>query len=313
MAGGFAHITVVAELLARLRHLDLSDETKRAAGMNMPFCEVGAVGPDYPYLAISLDDSTKAWADRMHYKMTGDPVRAGVRWLRQHDEIPTADRDKALAWLLGYAAHVGTDLTVHPVVLRRVGPYEDNAREHRICEMNQDTWIWKRKNLGTTDIAEYFDPIMRNTSNPDGTIAEPVRRIWESMLQETYPEDAAATPPDINAWHRGYGALIDVAEEGPGLFKFTRHLLVEAGLTYPHPNDIDLSYIENLDTPTNTMHYDDVFDHAINSVITLWEIIDGALTGSEEASAEHLARLPDADLDTGLTFADNTQAFWSTA
>ena len=313
MAGGFVHISVVGELQARLSDLDLSNETKRATGMNMSLCEVGAVGPDYPYLAVSLDDATQAWADRMHYENTGDPIRAGVRWLRQQDEMAQADNDKALAWLLGYAAHVGTDLTVHPVVFRRVGSYEEHATEHRICEMNQDTWIWRRKNLGTIDIAEYFDPIMRNSSNSDGSIADPVRMIWEAMLQEAYPEDAAATPPDIEEWHRGYGALIDLAEEGPGLFKFTRHLLVEAGLTYPHPDDIDLSYIENLDTPMGTMHYDDVFERAIDNVITLWEIIDDALTGSQEESAEHLARLPDANLDTGLTFADSTQAFWSTA
>lgn len=311
MAGGFAHITVVAELQARRRKLEISSDSKRALGMNMSFCEVGAVGPDYPYLALTLDAETKEWANRMHYENTGEPIRAGVRWLRDHRDMPQEARDMALSWLLGYAAHVGTDLTIHPVVQNRVGPYAENATDHRICEMNQDTWVWQRRDLGTVDLSEYFDPIMRNTSTDDGNIAAPVLEMWEFMFRESYPKAAEATPPDINAWHKGYRTLIDAAEEGPGLFPFTRHMLVDLGLSYPSPEEIDMTFIENLETPLGTMHYSEVFDHAINNVTAMWEIIDRAITGSDEDLIQTMEEIPDADLDTGLTFADDTQVFWS--
>ena len=43
----------------------------------------------------------------------------------------------------------------------------------------------------------------------------------------------------------------------------------------------------------------------------MWKIIDGAINGTEETLTQSLSELPDANLDTGLTVADNTQAFWS--
>ena len=35
-------------------------------------------------------------------------------------------QQKGLAWLLGYCAHVATDVTIHPVVEMKVGPYDEN-------------------------------------------------------------------------------------------------------------------------------------------------------------------------------------------
>ena len=48
------------------------------------FCELGAVSPDYPYLA--MDDSSAArWADAMHYTQTGEMIHAGIRYLKEMD------------------------------------------------------------------------------------------------------------------------------------------------------------------------------------------------------------------------------------
>jgi hypothetical protein len=256
----------------------------------------------------------KDWADRMHYERTGEPIRAGIRWLRQQGQMPSTERNRAIAWLFGYTAHVGTDLTVHPVVEACVGKYAEHPTDHRICEMNQDVWIWRKRNLSTVDKAEYFDPIMKSTSAPDGGIAIPIRSLWESMLRDSYPAKAAILPPDIDAWHNAYGTIINVAEEGPGImFSFTRHLLLEHGLTYPPYDEMQMQYIEGVHTPFGDMHYDEVFETAVNNVATLWTILDRALWGNEDTLPAILAEVPDADLDTGRYFANDELVFWRTA
>ena len=118
MPGAYAHITLVNELRtpARLDRLpDFPDAAKRAVMRHFKFCELGAVSPDYPYLAL-LDGGAAGWADRMHYERTGEMIAAGAREVAAM--LPGVERDRALAWLLGYAAHVATDMTLHPVVER---------------------------------------------------------------------------------------------------------------------------------------------------------------------------------------------------
>lgn len=79
MPGAYAHITLVnlAREPARLEAgPGIPDAAALALGRWFRYCELGAVSPDYPYLA--LRSSANAWADRMHYEHTGDMVKAGV-------------------------------------------------------------------------------------------------------------------------------------------------------------------------------------------------------------------------------------------
>ena len=153
MPGAYAHITLVnqAREPARLDAIDeFPDEGKRIAAQNLNFLELGAVSPDYPYLAI-LDGDSGAWADLMHYVNTGGMIQEGIRRARELDGLA---QEKCLAWLMGYVAHVATDVTIHPVVQLKVGPYEQNKGAHRHCEMHQDVHIYQRLNLGPMDLSE---------------------------------------------------------------------------------------------------------------------------------------------------------------
>jgi len=94
---------------------------------------LGAVNPDYPYLALG-DSGAAAWADEMHYNHTVAMMHSGIKHI--HDISDNNARGKCIAWLLGYAAHVTTDVTIHPIVQLKVGPYEQNKKGHRVCEMN---------------------------------------------------------------------------------------------------------------------------------------------------------------------------------
>ena len=68
MPGAFAHITPV-NMLKETRRLDalsgFPDVAKTAVPKYFKYCELGAVSPDYPYLAIG-DKGVAKWADDMH-------------------------------------------------------------------------------------------------------------------------------------------------------------------------------------------------------------------------------------------------------
>jgi Zinc dependent phospholipase C len=72
---------------------------------------LGAVSPDYPNLARDSGTASQ-WADAMHGTRACEMITSGIRRVRVAEE---AARDKQLAWLLGYCAHVVTDATIHPI------------------------------------------------------------------------------------------------------------------------------------------------------------------------------------------------------
>lgn len=72
MPAAYAHITLV-NILRETHRLQaipgLPREAIAAVLDYFKFCELGAVSPDYPYLAIG-DANTANWADLMHYEKT---------------------------------------------------------------------------------------------------------------------------------------------------------------------------------------------------------------------------------------------------
>src|SRR4030066_130910 len=137
MPGSYAHITLVNEASEKRRLKSIAGfprEAIDAAGLHLNFLELGCISPDYPYLDITSGDSKK-WADAMHYTHTCQAISVGSDLVRQ---LPQGvSKEKCLAWLMGYTAHVITDMFVHPVVELKVGPYAGNETPHRRCEMHQ--------------------------------------------------------------------------------------------------------------------------------------------------------------------------------
>lgn len=306
MPGAYAHITLVNEL-KETRRLEALDGFPRAAIPAIldyfKFCELGAVSPDYPYLAIG-DASAAKWADSMHYVRTGAMIHAGVRaLLRLHGEM----QRKCLAWLLGYAAHVATDVTIHPVVELKVGPYKENKTAHRVCEMHQDAYIFQRLNLGALGLSEHLDSGICACGD-DNSLDPDIRALWQTMLREVHPKEFKANPPDPDEWHQQFRAMVDnIAEEGNKLMPIARHVAVNCGLTYPAEDKIDRQYIDNLQVPTGREHYDAIFDRAMANVGGVWVLIARGVLQADEVYA---SRIGDWNLDTGKDDAGRL-VFWS--
>lgn len=308
MPGAYAHITLVNHLRepARLESLpDFPFEIIPAILKNFKFCELGAVSPDYPYLALG-DGGAASWADAMHYSRTVDMILSGIRHINALGNSNA--RSKCIAWLMGYAAHVATDVTVHPIVQLKVGPYEENKKAHRVCEMNQDAYIFQRLNLGGIGLSEHLDTGICACGDGSGKLDEDIKALWSAMLNEVYASMVQSNPPDLDGWHSGFKMVVDnFAEEGYRLLPLARHVAVNAGLTYPDVQNIDNQYIENLKTPTGVEHYDAIFDSAVSNVGLIWSEIANTLVGSQSPVQRLVSNW---NLDTGEN--DNGQlVFWS--
>lgn len=311
MPGAYAHITLVNELKEpqRLERIPgFPRDAIPAILKYFKFCELGAVSPDYPYLAIG-DEDAKKWADIMHYTRTGDVIHAGVRRLQT---IKGDARKKGLAWLLGFTAHVTTDVTIHPVVEMKVGEYKGHEKPHRICEMHQDAHIFQRLNLGEVGMSEHLDSgiaTCRDAADPD-LLDRDIVSLWTGMLQDVHPEEFATNPPDIDKWHRGFKFGIGkIAEEGGHLFPLARHVAMGLGLTYPGTSDIDSQFIKGLATPSGKQDYNTIFDAAIGNVGTIWQV---AASGAMQGQKTYLARIGNWNLDTGRD-ENERLVFWGIA
>ncbi len=307
MPGAYAHLTLVG-LLVESNSLNKADGftplAKAALMENAQFCDLGAVSPDYPYLNIT-HQRDQAWADLMHHENTGQMIIKGVEMVRA---MSGQARDKAFAWLLGYVAHVVTDVTIHPVVQLKVGPYVGNERAHRICEMHQDAHIFQLLNVGEVGLAEYLDSgIWKCCDTPgSGRLDPAVSIVWQGMLQACYPEKCKSGLPDTDAWHKAFGAVVDTLEEGGKLPAFARHVAVNCGATYPAAEEIDEQYITGLTTPEGKMNYNAIFERTINNVLVIWSVIASAVYKGDLA---YQAVIRNWNLDTGKD-DDGNFVFW---
>jgi hypothetical protein len=321
MAGTFAHISIVDSLCDVDILNDITTLTpamKGALKTNLNFCELGSVSPDYPYLTF-WDGNAQGWANVMHYWKTADFVRNGIP-LVSRQGLGTLDKPRCIAWLFGYVAHLVTDLTVHPIVNERVGPYEQNKIQHRICEINQDVYIFKQLNHEDITAAEYISD--KNcgvascgaVSNRD-KLQPVVSRIWSSILEIIFLQDVAMkasagkpnNAPDPDEWHEHFVALVDEASEKNGfLFPLARYVAETKGIAYPEYEHLDRSFIYNLKSPLGgTLGYDQVFRMAQDNVKKYWGELGAALVSKNPKDFT----LPNADLDTGLDEGGQS-VFW---
>lgn len=303
MSGGYTHITIAQLAIEEATHRRdglLHNDAKMALGFWKKFCIVGAVSPDYPYLDI-FDGSSSAWADAMHKGRAVELLRQGVGTIQniQNDNV----RQKCMAWLFGFAAHVTTDGTIHPVVNLKVGPYEDNKTEHRRCEMSQDVYAHKRLNMGLLDFNKQLSTNVDGTSDADNNdlMDRDVANLWGTMLGGVYPEHGV---PAIDDWHRAMRRLVKVGESGR-YFWFARHVAEKQGLVYPTAPEEQ--YITNLSVPGNkVMDFEGVLQKSLGNVIEMWGWLASALQGDKSP----LDTLDSWSLDTGCT-PGGRMVYWS--
>ncbi len=313
MPAAYAHLTIVRRAIQADR-LDaipfLTPEHKRALANYSRYCELGAVSPDLPYLDF-LHPAGKEWADLMHYNNTGEMLKLGAN---QVGLLPDSQRGKGLAWLFGYSTHVVADLTIHPVVELKVGAYKGNEKDHRICEMHQDVYIFSSLNLGTPGSAEFLRTGVGGcTKRGEWGVLDPsIEKLWKNILRVVHPEKYVQNQPDPASWFEGFVGIIDkFAEEGNRLIPIVRHLAEDSGLTYPAIESLDRIFLYDLETPAGRASYDEVFNRAVENVCGTWGLLGKTLQGDP---GDLTAFVQPWNLDTGrdpsgrLTFWEGANA-----
>jgi hypothetical protein len=266
MPGAFAHITAVnlAFTESYFDKLTLPLVAKNALRKYQNYLELGCVSPDLPYLKLA-DRVQNRWADKMHHQHVGDMIRALIRQV-QHTR--GEEQDKLFAWVSGYLSHVIADITIHPVIEKRVGHYAANKLQHRLCEMHQDAYIWQRMGLGEIGSRERISNSLGSCINGDDKqkLDRLITHHWEQALRDVFNLSYWHSEPEIDAWFRGFKKVVDLVEDQYRLFPFSRHVAALLGLTYPTVDQIDLSFIHQLHTPHGLASYDKVFNLAVANI-----------------------------------------------
>lgn len=308
MSGGYTHITLaqlaIEEVCNRREGL-LHNDAKKALGYWKKFCIVGAVAPDYPYLDV-LDSNSCAWADAMHKGHAVTLLRNGIVKIRDMKDDNV--RQKCMAWLFGFAAHVATDGTIHPVVNLKVGPYEQNKTEHRRCEMSQDVYVHSRLNMGALDFNRQISANVNDTSDTVDRhrMDSDVAQLWQDLLVGVYASlDSSLGSPKVHGWHGAMRRMMKVGESGRVLFAFARHVAANQGLVYPVVSETQ--YTHGLNVPGGRiMDFKEIFDKALNNIVELW----GWLALSLQNRESPLDTLTSWSLDTGIN-ENNHMIYWS--
>lgn len=305
MSGAYTHISIVNDARAAAKSAGLRKSTLKAIGLHLHFVELGCVSPDYPYLAF--DRKQTVWADAMHYTSTAAFVRAAVKLVSASEP---GVQPKLTAWLMGLAAHIATDMTIHPVVERKVGPYQGNEAAHRQCEMHQDAYIFPRVvGVGPTGLSEHMASGIGKCSDAldNERLDTAVSSVWTAALTQTYPEIAAKTPATPDSWHEGFQKVLHLMAKASQLVPFARHVGTGLGLTYPDETNVDPQFIENLVTPEGKKHFDEIYQRALSNVLAVWRGLDDALA---KGGSPELDSLEDWNLDTGKSVSTGKLVFW---
>lgn len=295
MPGAYAHIALARSLgtcRTLLTEHNIPGEISQIILEKPEYIELGAVSPDYPYLA-----KQNLWADNMHYKANGSLIKRGISILAKENIVDDATR-KNVAWLLGFAAHVTADITVHPIVAGIVGAYEGNERAHRECEVNQDAYAFNKMNWGELCEVDCFETGIQQCSDQAGHLAPVVVSFWQQLLEINCTTDYAETPPHINRWHVGYTNLMDNFAEEANRFAILAPYVVHFGLACPRSADVNPRFISNLLTPTGTrINYDELFNYAASNIGKVWKAI---AYGILRLDTEYETIIKNWNLDTGM-------------
>lgn len=304
MPGAFAHM-IAAEQARQAAESKGLHSVARSTLKYPQWLQAGTVGPDYPYLHYfyTSHDRSDSWANLMHCTRTGDVVRSGIQWLKEWNGDRNSRKfERATAWLSGYLSHVVFDASIHPVVRAIVGEYEENTKDHRVCEMYMDSFIFK-ETIGYDLVNDEWADYLRHTTDDSGGMDKTIKIIWEYMLKATYPNEYNQNRPDFDGWHTCYVRTIDAADNNSILF---RHATAENGFLYINsegiPEKAMTMFIEQAKTPKNnrfgveTMHYRDIFNFGVDNIVQYWTAMNAAIEGNGDIS---MPTLPNWNLDKG--------------
>jgi hypothetical protein len=311
MAGTYAHIMLVDTICQQnLSSIPTLSATMRQALQNYtPFCKLGAVSPDCPSLVGATGPT--GYGKVMHYLRTADFVRYVIPQIHAMN-FSLADTRACIAWIFGYAAHLVTDLTIHPVISRKFGAYAQSAqnrKKHRLCELHQDVHLYSKlyaHEIVGSNFLQFSGLTGCSVSGNTNKLSPAIVNLWAYCLQK-HPRseikqyvrlpDQSLKP---NNWYATFLNLFqNIVTKGLSF-------LQGGGYAYPNVSALNPVYLTDLPTASGkTIDYDALFQTTIKNVMDTW----GSLAEALDSNKPDLFKLPNANLDTGLADASGQPVF----
>jgi hypothetical protein len=297
MAGPYAHLTLLHELANSLDAspgaplAEIASAVQKRTFPSAPWARSALISPICRRTRPASPGATPC--------TTSTAGRSSSVAYRTSGRRPAELRPKLLAWLLGYCAHVVSDLTIHPVVAIKVGEYTENRRSHRICEMNQDTHIFSRMNLGEIrDTDRFTRDILACQERDSGRLDGNLAAMWDSLLRDTHPGMYATSRPSVQEWFSRFNALASSPVGHLGrLFPLAALISADMGRPYPLQEMVEQDYLHDLTVPGGrVMAYDRIFEAALENVRKLWGVVGEGVAASGD---RFLSCIGNWNLDTG--------------
>lgn len=305
MAGTFTHYMICSQAITQIQQSEIRDEARTRVslgailGAHKMYLYLGCASPDIPYLG-SAD-----WAAKLHNDSTNGIVNLGMKRLQNDGGLHDDEAKAKWVWLLGYLSHIIADTIVHPVVNMIVGDYINNKNEHRICEMVQDSFVYRLcKNVEIT-YSEYHDRFRQCQRKHFAEIMS----LWKDLSLEAYPRTQYAnlSSPAPNRWTRMYIEAMDSIEGGSGPFALFRHLEMGPSYKYAyrtteellidHPEWVNKYYAEvPVPNREGKVCFQEVVDHAVQKCVMYWTDAYNAIMSSKPP----MDIVSCIDLDTGM-------------
>ena len=306
MAGAFTHLIIVDTLCReKLDSIpNLKGSVRTALSNCTQYCKLGAVSLDCPYFVYNT--GATGYGNVMHYLRTADFIRYGVENILTMNFTQT-DTRACIAWIFGYAAHIVTDLTLHPLIGKKFGDYStssSNQKAHRICELHQDAYLYyKKTGLNIRDVNFLdFSTLLDCSVNQNMNHLNPkIVDLWSQILRKYDPLEVRKylrlylKSIQPSNWYASYLNIFQ---------RFVTHggeYFQHKGMAFPKTKDIDQKYMTNFPKSDGTMIcIDDLIAIAMENVLKTWTQLVQVLDKEDIG----LFKLANANLDTGLT--DNT-------
>lgn len=204
MPSGFTHVMLVRTFPESVGIKD--DELGLLLDQYMPYFQLGAMAPDLPYsqqIKWKFGEEEAHLADKFHYEKTTEiPLRA-FEYIKG---LSGADRDKAFAFFLGFAAHIVADGIIHPYVRDKVGDYEKNKDAHRELEMRIDVFFLDKLTNGLNLNSTNIHDLIRDPLKDFKTIS----KLFSKLVNEVYGADIE--PKDVVGWVNNMHTVFEAAE-----------------------------------------------------------------------------------------------------
>ncbi|MEQ9366671.1 MAG: zinc dependent phospholipase C family protein [Leptospirales bacterium] len=205
MAAKFTHIEALKQSMELLEH---GDEEQQALADQLHdrslfrFACLGAIAPDVFYFYHIFSRRKNAlgleWGNRAHHQKVFELL---IHFMDQIRATPAGlERDRQLAFVMGYLCHCGVDIVTHPYIFYITGdPYSDDpegaweAQSHHLrVEFALDSYL-VHKRWGINPREYNFVKYLRGTDEVDENnrrvLDRDVWRLWVRGLEKTFPAD----------------------------------------------------------------------------------------------------------------------------